>query len=585
MTAVQRQFIQAAGGLDTESPVLAVPPGCAREAWNFEQAVEGGYRRIAGYERFDGSPSPSSVRYVELEASLSVAVSAGDMLTGASSGASGIFLSQGSGIVNLADPTGEFSIGEDILKGVDVVGMVTGYQLTGTDAGVLSMAENLRRSLISPVPGSGAVRGVAYFDGDLYAFRNTESGTAKAMYKATAAGWVQVTTPVLNPGGKLESVSYNFGTGPKLFGCDGVNPAFMFDGTTYTSISTGMAVDTPAHIAAHQNHLFLSFGTSVQHSAIGDPTNWTPVLGAAEINVGAIVTNMVPQPGSQGSGAMAISTPGSLFVLYGTSAADWSLITLQSEVGAVAGSMQNIGVAYMLSDMGITLIGQSQEYGNFSHSVASNRVKSWLKLFGRNLTASTIYHEKNQYRLFFGSRGLFVTVLGRKVVGIMPVAFSDSVSCCTTTSDDMFFWGGDSGYIYRGESGTSFDGVPISSTLVFPFEPSKSTRQRKRYRRLMVELKAESPITMNASFSMSYGDGDVSPFRSDVTPKTGGAAIWDEATWDSAVWDGGSDGIVRVELEGTGENIAISLSHESASDPAFTLQSFILEFSPRRGER
>ena len=46
-----------------------------------------------------------------------------------------------------------------------------------------------RRSAILAVPGTGPVRGVQVFKGNLYAFRNNADGTSH-MYKDSAAGWV-----------------------------------------------------------------------------------------------------------------------------------------------------------------------------------------------------------------------------------------------------------------------------------------------------------------------------------------------------------------------------------------------------------
>lgn len=46
-----------------------------------------------------------------------------------------------------------------------------------------------RRAAIGPVPGTGQVRGVQVYDGTLWAFRDTGTGSG-AMYKAGSAGWV-----------------------------------------------------------------------------------------------------------------------------------------------------------------------------------------------------------------------------------------------------------------------------------------------------------------------------------------------------------------------------------------------------------
>jgi hypothetical protein len=47
------------GGLNQTGSAVAVDPGNLIGALNFEAKVNGGYRRIDGYERFDGRRRPS----------------------------------------------------------------------------------------------------------------------------------------------------------------------------------------------------------------------------------------------------------------------------------------------------------------------------------------------------------------------------------------------------------------------------------------------------------------------------------------------------------------------------------------------
>lgn len=583
--STQSQYVSLGGGLDTESPVLSVPPGWLREAWNFEQDIDGGYSRIAGYDRFDGSPLPSDATYTTLSVSITGAVAPGDSISGSVSLATGEVLAVRDDEIDVYVLSGVFSSADTLIVSSVVVASVTNEPFVGNANAVLELASDVRRRGIQEVPGSGQIRGVMVLGSDVFAFRDDEPLLSKKLFKATPTGWALVTTPTLSPGGSLEYVAYNFGSGTKLYGCDGVNKAFQFDGTTYTAISTGMTVDAPTRIACHMNHLFLAYGNSVQHSAIGDPLTWSVVLGAGEINVGAEITNMKPQPGQAGSGAMAISTASSLFVLYGTSAADWSLITLQSDVGAKALSMQNIGVAFMLSELGVTIIGQSQEYGNFMHSMVSAKVRTWLKTYGKDITSSAVHHGKNQYRLYFGNRGLYITVRGREIAGIMPVYFPVNVVCVTSTKDDLFYFGTNTGFVYRGDVGRSFDGQDIASVLTFPFNSSGRVRQRKRYRRLLVEIDSKQPVEMTSSFGIDYDDVDIGHHEARVDQAGFAASNWDTVSWDSAAWDGGAKPVARIDLEGSGENVGVSISHSSRIDPPFSIRSMTLEFSIRRGER
>lgn len=51
------------GGLNITTPIVAQRPGFAYVALNYELAPVSGYRRIKGYERFDGRQSPSDFEY------------------------------------------------------------------------------------------------------------------------------------------------------------------------------------------------------------------------------------------------------------------------------------------------------------------------------------------------------------------------------------------------------------------------------------------------------------------------------------------------------------------------------------------
>ena len=60
---VRYDNVQLVGGLDQVTPNLSLIPGVVRRALNFECSINGGYTRIAGYERFDGRARPSDATY------------------------------------------------------------------------------------------------------------------------------------------------------------------------------------------------------------------------------------------------------------------------------------------------------------------------------------------------------------------------------------------------------------------------------------------------------------------------------------------------------------------------------------------
>ena len=65
----------------------------------------------------------------------------------------------------------------------------------------------------------------------------------------------------LSPNGRYSFKTYRFGgaTGTtKMYGADGVNRGFEFDGDIYVPIDTGMTTDTPKHVTVFKEHLFRS---------------------------------------------------------------------------------------------------------------------------------------------------------------------------------------------------------------------------------------------------------------------------------------------------------------------------------------
>jgi hypothetical protein len=153
--------------------------------------------------------------------------------------------------------------------------------------------------------------------------------------RADCAG--AATAITLQPGGRVETVIANMGGAGatnRLYGADGVNRGFEFDGTVYVPIKTGMAVDTPLHVSVHKNYLFFSFGSSVQYSGLGTPYVWSIVLGAGELVMPETVTCFQSMPGDETTGSLAIYGKNNTFVLYGTVSSQWNLVPYDRGTGA-----------------------------------------------------------------------------------------------------------------------------------------------------------------------------------------------------------------------------------------------------------
>jgi len=422
-------------------------------------------------------------------------------------------------------------------------------------------------------------------------FTAAENLRVGGVTKAHATG--AATAITLAPDGRVAVVIGNIGGGVAnylAYGCDGKNRAWEFDGTVLAPINTGMPDDKPQQIAVHRQHLFLTFGASLQFSGLGLPFQWSPILGAGEIAMNAVITNLLPLPGDQSSGSLAVYTRRDTSVLYGTSSANFSLATFNTGTGAVAYTAQTMDQAYVLDDRGVISLNTSLNFGNFLPASLTMNIRPYMQPRINLATASTVNREKGQYRVFFSDGyGLYLTILNGRLLGAMPVQFPHVVNCSFEGEDQTgtarMFLGATNGFVYELDRGTSFDGDPIPASIGLPFNSINSPRILKRYRKASVEVTGDAYAEFQFGYDLGYRsryftqDSDTS-HENDLR-----ASYWDDWTWDEFVWDGSDIAPSEVEVRGTAENMAIRLSAVSDLLEPFTVNSIIVHYTLRRGLR
>lgn len=684
MPTTQTEFYPLEGGLDLISAQLAIKPGRAIGATNYEVSTQGGYTRVNGYERFDGRPKPSAAATAIVFGSPTFpgAVAAGQTLNGQTSGATGkvIIVAADRSYIVMTRTTGAFTPGENIRNGTTVLTQygASSTALTGFDDNTFSeAAANDYRQDILAVPGSGPVRGVWVLNDVVYAFRNNSGGTQCLMYRATAFGWEQialgseirfsagdtnvaivegqtitgatsgatavvrrvciesgqlwasgtpcagrlvlaaitgtfqngenlnvsgtrratsaslVTAITLQPGGNFQFDNYSF-TGAanavRMYGCDGVNRAFEFDGTTFAPIRTGMVVDAPQFIRSHRNMLFLVFNGSIQFSSIGEPFRWSVILGAGEFAIGEVCTGLMVMSGSQDGSALMVFGRNSIRVLYGTSSVDFKLVSYSDTTGARAYSQQLLGTVPMyLDDIGITVAPAAQEFGNFAAGAISEDVRPLLSAQIGSVNCSTVVRKRNQYKLFFADgTGMTVTMRAGKPAGILPFNYPVAMTCvcnAEVAADEVVLMGGADGFVYEMNKGRSFDGQNVYASLRLAFNHSRSPRIRKRYRKAIFELEPISAceIAVQPEYSFGTADNATNVQWNQQSPGLGGR--WDRALWDRFYWDSTEFSSIDVKLDGVGINLSFLIFTDTATEMPHTIKGVTLHFTPRRLER
>lgn len=721
------------GGFDQTTPSLTLQPGAVVSVQNFECAQTGGYSRIQGYERFDGQALPSDAGYTVVQVvSFTNVPSVGQVVTQAGSGATGTIVavvSTGSTpyiavtlITGTFDTTGALTTPGPIAVGTATATLASVSSLL--DAQYLAEAADVYRALIGAVPGSGGILGVVtmVFSGVdyVYAFRANVGGTAVAIYKSTAAGWVLVpffdivsftlgggtqtltpdmpgqtivagqveivagsltvanpagitvqgtlivsddqvepedgdtltqgavtatikrvmtqsgtweagtaagqfviTTPsggsfangiattssgavltisgaqstiTLAPGGHFEFVKTNFSgqlTTRRIYGCDGVNQAFEFDGTTFAPITTGLPVDVPSHICSHNNYLILSRESSIIGCAVGFPFKWGSVDGGWEIATGDTVTAMLTLPGAQSSPALGVYMRSNTKVLYGTDTSTFSLVGLNVNSGAIPYSAQNGFDSFVMDDLGVVGLRTTLNWGNFSPITFTKNILPFIIQQRSKVIASSIQQTKSQYRIFFNDGfGLWMTLVNQQFLGSSIVLFPNPVFCSdegeNAAGEEVSYFGSsdDLGYVYQLDVGTSFDGDSIAAYFTTAWNPVNSPRILKRWRAASIEIQGTGYAAINFGYQLGYNSPLIGQ-PGTVATATGfrPAPFWDSFVWDGFTWDGQTLSPTDVDMVGTAENVQITISSDTNYIGAYTVNSIITHYSPRRGIR
>ena len=494
---INLDYFPAIGGLNQEAPPLAMQPGELVDVANYECLASGGYRRIFGYELFDGQTTPSQV-----------------------------------------------------------------------------------------VPGTGAVVGVHIYKGNIYALR--EDGTNARMYKATSSGWVQVnSSKTWSTGGKFRFCNYNFqgqDAQEKMFIVNGVDKATQFDGTTFTTITTGAGTDNPGLVIGYRYHLFLAVESSLVGSSIGDPLAYNANTGAVEIAVGDTITNL-----QEHASALIVGCQDSTKTLYGSSSTDWQVDEL-NKAGSYADTLESIGGQVMgLDRQGLMSLSAAQQFGNFAYASLSQKVTTLVKGFTSN-PLSVINRTSNQYRLFNEKDGLYFTFAGPELVGVTKTEFPDKVKCIASSIDEqtqeISVFGSDNGKVFKMDTGYRFNGVNIYAYLLTNFTAYSGSTVNKRFRLVQPDIRVEGevPIQIAVRATTNYGLGDSSRGVSlDLYPGPG--SLYDVQFWDEFRWDTTYSNDAKVRVSVTGVNMGVYIATEGSENAVHTVHGVTLHYSPRRLKR
>lgn len=455
--------VEFTGGLITNVSPLQQgvnAPGSARILRNFEPSIEGGYRRIKGYEKYDtdlippyGAPvvhGGSQSGTTLIIAAIHKTPEAGDTLT--IDGVNGTYTIASSGVTydsvnNRATLTLTTSLDSSPSNAADVTFTSTASDYLALGVCVFTAEEvivaknndlHVTRSngyTKVNVPNYGTtvlVNGASQTGSSLAIDGLTSAPKTGDVFKIAGVDLVYTVTAdaSLSSGGATISINpaldsspaddaaitflstsrenalktrffkYNYSNIDKLIIVDGYNAPATWDGTNFTVIHDAPAdIVGSTYVVDFKNHLFFAKNNVLSFGSYYSDSDFTIASGGGNISLPHDITGLMPFRDQ-----LIIFTTNSIHYLMGTNVADWQLKPISVDLGCPnEDTIQEVsGDIMFLAQDGFRLLSGTDRIGDFSLGVVSKNIQTEINNFKKINTSysSMVIRQKSQYRAY-----------------------------------------------------------------------------------------------------------------------------------------------------------------------------------------
>lgn len=546
-------------------------PGSAVVLRNFEPSTEGGYRRIEGYEKWDDAQVTGSTALVRgvCEYQLYAIAAVGDA----------VYRSTGSGWTEL---TGSTAFPPSTAT-ADVDGAVS----ASTTLVVDNNSGTIKAGMV--ITGAGIVGTVTV--ASLSDQNNLVMSSSQTIADNTSLTFTEV-SPNISGTGKVRFAKHHFGASKVLIIVDGDDKPYKFDGTTFSQISTATSdQDGAEHVIEHKNHLFFAKDTTLSFSAPFSDTDFTAASGAGTIVFDNAITGL-----ASFREQLIVFTKRTIFLIAGSSIADFQVQPVTRDIGAIQpDTVKEVGGDLMfLGPDGLRLLSATERNNDFGLGVVSKVIQPEIVDFTSKSTSfsSVVIREKSQYRLL-GYNAAYTDNAARGIMGVQfaqqggqgmawaetrginaYVAYSEYVD-----DEEFVLFANDDGYVYRMESGNSFDGNDIIATFKTPYMPITDPTTRKNLYKMKLFVDPQGSFECDINVDFDFNDADVvQPDTISINNTATTVSLYGTTTYGTGSYGGGNLKYVFDEqLVGSGFVAAFSFSSESTSPP-FSLDSMVIQY-------
>ncbi len=580
--ALQTYVSVMAGGLITNVDPLTQSnnfSGSAVRLVNMEPSLDGGYRRISGFENSYGI-LPGTGKVLGLSVN-------GDINQGVLGCRAP---SSGSNYLHWYNHYYDVPLGTGEGSGFTVGETVTGVVSSGDNTAVAASGTVISKTADAIVVNFGRIPDNIFATGNVLT-GGTSSATGTVSSTPTVIGWTAVTTagsPTMTGVDVVRFERYNW-TEEILLLTDGVNPAAKYNGTTYTQITHANAPTDPKFASAFANHLWLAGDPdepfNIYFSSPNADTDFDPANGAGVVNIGFTVTQL-----KAFRNQLYVFGQNQIKRIIGDNFSNFTVENVTNDLGCVAPDtvVEFGGDIIFLGPDGIRPISGTSRIGDVELETVSREIQKTFENYTANEDVTKlkalVIRRKSQFRLFFeANTSLSLLAAIRKgptaqstfeysqLVGVEATAVASGY----IGQFEFVLHGDSTGKVHKQEEGDSFAGSDIFSVYQTPYYFMGDPEVRKVFYKVKTFLKTEGEALINVGIDFNFGDSEINTPENFSLTTAGAASLFDAAStiYDTTdIYDGNPSPTRTTNISGSGDSISVSYVTNSTS-PSHTIQA------------